>query len=266
MGERCPAGYPRAVTSGSKEWNATVYDRVADPQARWGAAVLERLELSGSETVLDAGCGSGRVTEQLLERLPDGHVVGLDASSQMVAVAAQRLASYGDRVSLVCADLLELTPDVLAGRAPVDAILSTATFHWVPDHAELFRRLAAVLRPAGQLVAQCGGKGNVENFVQAARRLGIIAAGEEWVYAEPPETRERLEAAGFDVVDVWLHDEPTSFEPGPDFEDFLETVCLRTHLASVPEADRRELVRRLAEEIGEPRLDYVRLNMVARRR
>lgn len=261
-----PDGYRRAVTSQPREWNAAVYDRIADPQARWGTAVLERLELSGSETVLDAGCGSGRVTEQLLQRLPDGHVVALDGSSQMVAAAQQRLESAGERVSFVCTDLLELTPDLLGRWSPVDAILSTATFHWVTDHDELFRRLAAVVRPGGQLVAQCGGKGNVENFVQALRSLGVGNAGAEWVYAEPPETRARLEEAGFDVVDVWLNEEPTPFDPGQDFEDFLETVCLRAHLGALPEAERRPFVQRVAEAMGEPRLDYVRLNIVARRR
>lgn len=253
------------MTSQPKEWNAAAYDRLADPQARWGAGVVERLDLTGSETVLDAGCGSGRVTQLLLDRLPRGHAVGLDASAQMVEVARARLATYRDRVSFVCADLLHLTPELLGVRAPVDAVLSTATFHWVPDHDELFRRLAAVMRPAAQLVAQCGGAGNIDNLIQAVRRLGVERAG-EWVYATPEETRARLDAAGFDVTDVWLNDEPTYFQPGAPFEDFLETVCLRAHLATLPENEWRPFVERVAEAMEEPRLDYVRLNIIARRR
>lgn len=72
------------------DWNATKYDRVADPQTRWGAEVLERLPLAGDETVLDAGCGTGRVTELLLARLPRGRVVALDFSSAMLAQARGR--------------------------------------------------------------------------------------------------------------------------------------------------------------------------------
>src|SRR5579863_5919184 len=140
----------------STDWDASTYDRVADPQARWGAAVLERLPLTGDETVVDAGCGSGRVTQLLAARLPRGRVVALDSSPAMLDEARTRLAAAGN-VTFVHADLLELTPADLDGAAPVDAVFSTATFHWVPDHPRLFSNLAAILRPGGWLVAQCGG-------------------------------------------------------------------------------------------------------------
>ena len=137
----------------TRDWDARTYDRVADPQTRWGTAVLERLTLEGDERVLDAGCGSGRVTELLANRLPDGRVVALDGSPSMIDAARERLAPFGDRIEYVVADLGAPLP--IDGT--VDAILSTATFHWVPDHDALFRNLAAVLRPGGRLVAQCGG-------------------------------------------------------------------------------------------------------------
>ena len=139
----------------TREWDARTYDRVADPMTRWGNAVLDRLPLTGDERVLDAGCGTGRVTEVLAERLPNGHVVALDGSAAMVDEARDRLARFGDRVSYVVADLGSPIPL----DEPVDAILSTATFHWVPDHDALFANLAAVLRHGGWLVAQCGGVG-----------------------------------------------------------------------------------------------------------
>ena len=139
------------------DWNASSYDRVADPQTRWGAEVLGRLPLEGDETVLDAGCGTGRVTELLLGRLPRGRVVALDFSAAMLVEARKRLAPFGDRVAYVEADLARPLPL----DATVDAVLSTATFHWVMDHDAMFENLAAVLRPGGWLVAQCGGFGNV---------------------------------------------------------------------------------------------------------
>src|SRR5688572_16159935 len=131
----------------SQEWDAATYDRVADPMARWGSAVLDRLPLEGDERVLDAGCGSGRVTEQLAARLPRGRVVALDASDAMLDEARRRLAPFGERIEYVLADLAEPLPIA----DPVDAVLSTATFHWVLDHDALFRNLAAVLRPGGRL-------------------------------------------------------------------------------------------------------------------
>src|ERR1700704_5699073 len=134
----------------TREWDAATYDRVSGPQLRWGLAVLERLALAGDERVLDAGCGSGRVTERLLERLPQGPVVPLDGSEAMLAEARRRRAPHLSRVELVHADLGRPLPLL----TPVDAVLSTAVFHWVPDQDALFRHLAAVMRPGGRLVAQ----------------------------------------------------------------------------------------------------------------
>jgi trans-aconitate 2-methyltransferase len=253
--------YPDRVTT-PRDWDAATYDRVAAPQTRWGGAVLERLPLRGAETVLDAGCGSGRVTEQLVERLPNGHVIALDASPSMVDEARRRLARFGDRITYVVADLNE--PFELPGGALVDAILSTATFHWVPDHAALFRNLAAVIRPNGRLVAQFGGAGNI------ARVKAIVASiGDGWLgpahYETPEATTERLAAAGFVDIHAWLQPEPTRFEPGEPFETFLRTVILGPQVDRLPESERAGYVHEVASRLGEPLVDYVRLNVDARR-
>jgi trans-aconitate 2-methyltransferase len=242
------------------DWNATSYDRVADPQTRWGAEVLERLPLAGDEVVLDAGCGTGRVTELLLDRLPQGRVIALDASAAMLAEARGRLARFGDQVEFVQADLgkpLPLAP-------PVDAILSTATFHWVPDHDALFANLAPVLRPGGWLVAQCGGFGNIATMLEVARSVDPRFSREH-NFQTAEATADRLALNGFVDIRTWLSDAPTRFEPGAPFEAFLETVCLRTFLAELQPDARERFVHAVAERMPEPVLDYVRLNIVARR-
>jgi trans-aconitate 2-methyltransferase len=244
----------------TREWDARTYDRVADPQARWGRDVLDRLPLAGDERVLDAGCGTGRVTELLAARLPRGRVVALDGSASMIDAARQRLAPFGDRIEYVVADLGLPLP--LA--EPVDAILSTATFHWVADHDALFANLARVLRPGGRLVAQCGGAGNI-----ASIRRVLAGIGDGWLgstyYATPLDTTRRLDAAGFVDIDCWLHDEPTRFEAGEPFETFLRTVILGAHLQRLPAEERDGFVRTVAERLPEPLIDYVRLNILARR-
>ena len=243
-----------------RDWDAATYDRVADPMTRWGAAVLDRLPLRGDERVLDAGCGSGRVTELLAERLPEGRIVALDASPSMIDQARARLARFGRRVEFVVADLgLPIPID-----EPVDAILSTATFHWVPDHDALFRHLAAILRPGGRLVAQCGGAGNI-----ASVRAVLATIGDGWLgashYETPEATTERLTAAGFTDVECWLAEEPTDFEPGEPLETYLRTVILGAHVARLAEDERDSFVRTVAERLPAPRIDYVRLNVLARR-
>jgi trans-aconitate 2-methyltransferase len=246
--------------SGSRDWDAATYDRIADPMTRWGGTVLERLPLRGDETVLDAGCGSGRVTEQLAEVLPRGRVIALDGSPAMLGEARSRLARFGDRVEYVLADLRRPLPL----SAPVDAILSTATFHWVPDHAALFANLAAILRPGGRLVAQCGGAGNIASIVAILVTLGDRWPG-PWTFATPAETEARLRAAGFTDVTAWLQPEPTPLEPGPATETYLRTIILGDHLARLPAAERDGFVRAVAARLPQPAVDYVRLNISARR-
>jgi trans-aconitate 2-methyltransferase len=245
-----------------RDWDASTYDRVADPMTRWGAVVLDRLVLHGDERVLDAGCGSGRVTEMLCERLPRGRVVALDGSPSMVNQARKRLARFAPRVSYAVADLGG--PPLPIARRSLDAVLSTATFHWVPDHDRLFANLAKVIRPGGRLVAQCGGAGNIASIRAAIARTGETWPG-AWNFAGPEETRQRLEGSGFVDVGTWLQDEPTRIEPGAPFEEYLATVVLGAHLARRPEADHWGFVHAVASELREPVIDYVRLNIVATR-
>jgi trans-aconitate 2-methyltransferase len=244
----------------SRDWDARTYDRVADPQTAWGRVVLDRLPLNGDERVLDAGCGSGRVMELLAERLPRGRVVALDASASMIEAARERLGRFGDRIDYVVADLGRTLPL----SEPVDAILSTATFHWVPDHNALFSNLAAVLRPGGWLVAQCGGAGNI-----ASIRAVLATIGDGWLGAShfetPTDTVRRLDAAGFVDIECWLTDEPTRFEAGEPFETFLRTVILGAHVQRLPENERDAFVHEVASRLPEPIVDYVRLNITARR-
>jgi trans-aconitate 2-methyltransferase len=248
----------------SRDWNAASYDRVSGPQASWAEGVLERLPLHGDETVLDAGCGSGRVTAMLLERLPEGHVVAVDAAPSMVEHAREVLPA--DRTTVFCASLTDLVLD-----EPVDAVFSNAVFHWIADHELLFRRLHDALKPGGRLVAQCGGKGNIDAF----RRLADEVAAEPpyaehmagfrgpWNYASPEDTEALLTAAGFDDVRCWL--QPWPVTPDDPLE-FARTVCLGNHLEALPEPLREGYADEVVRRSGAPlTLEYVRLNIDARR-
>jgi trans-aconitate 2-methyltransferase len=246
----------------SRSWDAKTYDRVSGPQLEWASVVIERLPLHGDETVLDAGCGSGRVTRLLLDRLPRGHVVAVDSSESMVEHAREALD--GERVTVFQADLAQLELD-----EPVDAVFSNAVFHWIPDHDALFAHLHAALRPGGPLVAQCGGKGNVARFHAAAREVGSHEPYAEhladwtgpWNFASAEETAERLERAGFDEIRTWLAPSPVTPD---DPLAFVKTVCLGPHLQRLPEELREGFAREVCDR-GGPQLDYVRLNIDARK-
>ena len=248
--------------SQTRDWDAATYDRVSHPQVMWAAEVLDRLVLRGDETVLDAGCGSGRVTRMLLDRLPRGRVVAVDASPSMVEKAREAI---GDRGQAFVTDLLELE---LA--EPVDAAFSTAVFHWIADHDALFARLHAALKPGGRLVAQCGGRGNIAAFkavmdeVAAREPYAPYFAGWRgpWNYAGAEETEERLRRAGFTDVRCWLQPWPVKLD---EPEAFATTVCLGHHLERLPEPLREGFTAAVLAGAAAPlELDYVRLNIDAR--
>jgi len=243
-----------------RDWDASTYDRIADPMFRWGVVVVGWLDLEGRERVLDAGCGSGRVTEVLLDRLPRGRVVALDGSPSMLEEARQRLARFGERVEYVLADLARPLPVA----EPVDAILSTATFHWVRDHDVLFANLAAVLRPGGQLAAQCGGAGNLATVTAALRELDVDPFTTK-TFPSAEETEERLPRSGFEKVSCWLHEEPTRFDSREALETYLATVVLGDQVHERSPEDARAFVTAVAERLPRLELDYVRLNIRARR-
>jgi trans-aconitate 2-methyltransferase len=208
--------------------------------------------------VLDAGCGSGRVTELLLEKCE--HVIAVDAAPSMVEHARLTL---GDRATVLRQDLLELSvPE------PVDAAFSNAVFHWVPDHPRLFERLHAALKPGGQLEAQYGGAGNVERFLEAANEAGAedpFAAYFDgwlrpWNFTTAEQAREWLEQAGFEHVRTWLEEWPT--RPAEPI-DYIRTICLGPHLQVLPDALHAQYVQSVAERMP-PEIDYVRLNVSAR--
>jgi trans-aconitate 2-methyltransferase len=222
-----------------------------------GREVLDRLELRGDERVLDAGCGTGRVTAALVERLPRGHVIAVDGSPSMVEQARERL---GPGVEVFVADLLELELD-----EPVDAILSTATFHWIPDHDRLFERLFAALRPGGRIVAQCGGAGNVATVqaaIDAVAEPALDGWPGPWNFQSPKDTAARLERIGFTDIRTWPQD--VRVEPD-DIREYLGTVMLGSHLERIPEERRAAFVEAVLAEMPEPAIGYVRLNLQATR-
>jgi len=227
--------------------------------------VLGRLELRGDETVIDAGCGSGRVTEQLLERLPEGRVIAVDASAGMLASARDRLGD--ERVEYVHGDLVEVD----LGGAGADALLSTATFHWIADQAGLYANLRRALKPGGRLVAQCGGEGNILDVREA---VGAVAAADPeigaalgdyypWKFLGPDETRAHAEAAGFTEVDTWLQDWTVE---APGGQEWLATINLRGHVERLGDAALAErFIVAVHERLGgDPlKIAYVRLNIGA---
>jgi trans-aconitate methyltransferase len=256
------------------EWNATSYDKVSGPQTSWGQKVLNRLHVSGDERAIDAGCGSGRVTGELMERLPNGRLIAIDRSWNMLMTARANLRPVlGKRVSFVQVSLPDLPFVEWA-----DLVFSTATFHWIKDHNALFAGIFTALRSGGRLHAQCGGGPNLHRARELAK--GIMSDTRfapyftdwpgPWEYANAVETAERLTNAGFVEVETSLEEAPTTLATEEDYREFVTTVIYHPHLERLPDAAARQAfidrVTALAAKEPVPfTLDYWRLNIQARK-
>jgi trans-aconitate methyltransferase len=258
--------------SASREWNSAVYHKLSGPQVSWGKKVLSRLRLRGDETVLDAGCGTGRLTADLLEVLPSGRVVGVDLSRNMLGSAREHLARFGTRVSLVACDLLHLPFE-----HAFHGIVSTAAFHWVLDHDQLFTTLRRALMPRGWLEAQCGGG---PNLVVLRERANALAARpkyarffanfrEPWLYQDAEAAAETLRRAGFVDVETSIEAAPTVLDNAGQYSEFVRNIIFRKHLDCLPSEDlRAEFMAVLTEQAAGDApafsLDYWRLNLRGR--
>jgi trans-aconitate 2-methyltransferase len=256
----------------STHWNAEVYDRIGTPMRRWAQRVIDDLGLCGDEIVLDAGCGAGSVTLDLLARLPRGKIYAVDASAEMIASLERTVAGRGlTRVVPIHASLTDFTlPE------PVECVFSNAVFHWIPDDAALFGSLAAATRRGGRLRAQCGGYGNNARVLEAVASVREDARfaphlhgfTDTKTYRTPEAARAALERAGWCCVRASLFAEPVPFERHDDAALYVRTILLRDHVERLPEAARDAYAQAVVEETvhrhGEPYVaDYVRLDLWA---
>jgi trans-aconitate methyltransferase len=258
----------------SAEWDATAYHKVSGPQTSWGRKVLARLELRGDERAIDAGCGSGRLTGDLMARLPHGTLIAIDRSWQMLIAARANLRpAFGDRVRFAQVALPALP---FSGWA--DLVFSTATFHWIADHPSLFRGIFNALRRGGRLHAQCGGGANLERahaLAEQVMRTTPFAASfgdwpSPWEFASAETSARRLRDAGFADIETSIEPAPTTLATEADYREFVTTVIYHPHLERLPSPALKQLFIDRVTELSAAEdppftLDYWRLNMSARK-
>lgn len=257
------------------DWDATRYHRVSDPQFDWGQRIIARLHPLAGERILDIGCGTGRLTREIIRAaggLSTARVIGLDRSGSMLAVARADAAVSESPIGYVQGD-----GAALPFANAFDAIFSAATLHWIHDHAAVFRSVSSALVPNGRFVAQCGGRGNLQHMLEHAGALMAAVAYREhfaawrepWNFADPETTAARLKAAGLTGIETWLEEAPVDLETAEKYADFVSCVCIRHHLDRLPPDLRRpfmdDLTARAAGDAHPFTLDYWRLNIDARK-
>jgi trans-aconitate 2-methyltransferase len=246
-----------------RRWDPAAYHQASDVQEARAELLLGLLPLRGDETVLDAGCGSGRATLRLLERLPDGRVIAVDSNERMAEHARETL---GDRATVIHSDLTELELE-----EPVDAIFSNAVFHWIQDHERLYERMYAALRPGGTLVAGFGATGNLDRIFAAAADAArepefephLTSYEPGWRFRGVEDTEALLSTAGFTDIEVSIDTvEETPSDPG----GYLRTAPLLCYLELLPEELHDRFVEAVVARCPKPMtIDHKRLTVVARR-
>ncbi len=259
----------------AREWDSAAYHRLSDPQFGWALKVVHRLESLAPPSrahILDAGCGTGRVTAELLRRFPHSQVTAVDASENMLAQARVTLQEFGPRASVEHSDLLDIPYS-----DAFDVVFSTAVFHWIKDHDRLFAVLLRALKRGGLLIAQCGGGPNlkrvrdrVQHLIESEKFKQYFQDRQRvWEYPGPELTEDRLRCAGFEDVSSSLEAAPVTFHEAGHYRDFLAAVILHPYLERLPAQLQTELQHDLVRQSAEDRppfvLDYWRLNMQGRK-
>ena len=246
-------------------WNADEYDRTFSFVTRYGTAVLDRLDPRPGELIVDLGCGTGHLTAEIADRATS--VEGLDSDPAMIARAEREHPDLRFRL----ADATNFTVP-----APVDAVFSNATLHWIRerDQAGVLEAVHTALRPGGRFVAEMGGARNVAivlDAVQEARaRHGLGPTAAPWYFPSPAVQAGRLEHAGFRVREIEHFDRPTPLRESSDVLEWLDMFGAAL-LADVPVpllSDVRNAIvdaaaPALRDAQGRWHIDYVRLRWYA---
>lgn len=225
------------------QWDAKDYAKNSGAQQGWAVELMGKLRLDGDERILDIGCGDGKVTVALADRVPDGAVVGIDSSNEMIGFAQESHASYGPRLAFEVGDAAELHFE-----REFDVVFSNAAIHWVPDHQAVVQGISRALRPGGQVLLSFGGKGNVVDLIEAAKSLTdepawapyFEDASSTYTFRGPEDWTPLLTDAGLEAVRVELV--PKDMVHTPDnFKGWLRTTWMLL-TQRVPEENREQFL------------------------
>jgi trans-aconitate 2-methyltransferase len=149
------------------DWNAQDYSKNSSNQFQWAKELIPKLKLQGEETLLDIGCGDGKITAELAKCLPKGKAVGIDSSSQMINVAKSAFPEKDYKnLSFQLMDARKLI-----FREEFERIFSNAALHWILDQKTVLQGVQRSLKADGRLLFQMAGKGNAKDILSIIDQL-----------------------------------------------------------------------------------------------
>lgn len=234
-----------------KAWDGAAYDALPLPHEQWGVRTIAALNLQANETLLDAGCGTGRDAQLALKQLTAGSLICVDQSSTMLEQCRNRF-EQDSRVSIFVGDLDQ---ELAVAPESVDVIMSVAALHWLKDHNNVWQNFYAALKPGGRVATDCGGFGNLASTLALVTKVDSEIKFPNWYYADIESTKDLLEAAGFINIQVSLRPHPAVLPDKKTLATYLQTLVFR-------EWDDDQ-ISRMSDLMVDNTLDYVRLEVRA---
>lgn len=222
------------------EWNAQEYNRLAALQDAMGAEVLSVLTLRGNERILDIGCGNGKTTTAIAERVPQGSVLGVDASAEMVAFANEHWTAIHPNLQFAVADARHLL-----FKQEFDLIVSFNALHWISDQALPLQGIHRALRPEGKAQLRMVARGErtcIEDVIDDTRKSPRWAGyfkdfNDPFMHLTPDEYAALAEQQGFRVVSIHTSDKAWDFGSRDAFLARMKVTMIEW-VQRLPEADR----------------------------
>ena len=256
-------------------WDAETYDKVSDTHEQWARKIIFSKKWTKKEIIMDAGCGSGRITKILAEIVPFGKVYGIDSDENMIKKAKYNLKDF-ENVRIIQSNLLDINFDMMQSK--VNVIFSNAVLHWILNHYKVFSNFYDLLFEEGQLLIQCGGYGNLQKATSVFDAVKESSEFKEyfsnwktqWNFAKPSDTEKILKDIGYRDIHIYLEDYPVTFKDKNSYSVYLKTVVLGPYLKYLHSENLQnrflQRIIQLKENDNEEQmltLDYKRLNIFA---
>ena len=232
-------------------WNAKDYAKHSSTQQMWARELISKLKLNGHESVLDIGCGDGKITAEIAGYVPDGSVVGVDSSKEMIELASEHFTKDKyPNLSFQVTDARQL-----AFQEKFDVIFSNAALHWIKDHRPVIAGIQKGLKPGGRILFQMGGKGNAEAILSIFEEM---MSENEWNryfsdfsfsygFYDPEEYTVWISDAGLHPLRVELIPKIMSYDKRDGLTGWVRTTWL-PYLERVPEERREKFITRLIDK------------------
>ncbi|MBN1236282.1 MAG: methyltransferase domain-containing protein [Methanotrichaceae archaeon] len=259
------------------KWDPADYQKSSSAQYNWAMALIAELKLEGDERILDIGCGDGRITAHLAGLVPDGSVLGIDLSPEMIGFAAGKyLFADHSNLSFQVGDASQLH---FVGE--FDLVVSFACLHWVKDHLPVLNGVRQSLVPGGHFLMQCGGRGNAARILDLTGDLATSPSWKEYFsgfsfpyhFYGPEEYRVWLAEAGLLPCRVELIAKDMIHQGQAGLEGIIRNTWL-PYLERLPVHLRDEFVKEIVgrylerfplDEKGQAHVQMMRLQVEAKK-